>query len=158
MLGQNQFNFISAEYYLQKNTTFLKVYQNTSGSKLNSFWYSAYSCLYCEQKTGGVGAYEDTGPVNQRTLGRLNKCHSDFMETGKGLKINAKNYFSCINPPILRGDDATEIIMLVRSMSCLLQFTWILLCNEAMTVSKLHTCIQVNYMQAMECIKDPTTW
>ena len=66
-----------------------------------------------------MGAYEETGPVNKRTLGRLRKCFSDFMERGQGKKVNAKDYFSCINAPILRGEDATEVIMLVCYMACL---------------------------------------
>ena len=75
---------------------------------------SAYSCLYCEQKTAGAGAWnEDGNPPNQRTLGRLQKCFHDFLEIGKGKKENAKSFFNCIHAPILKGEDTTEVIDLV---------------------------------------------
>ena len=75
---------------------------------------SAFGCLYCHQKTSGVGAYEDNGePVFIRTVGSLKKGNLDFMEIGQGKKSNAKNFFSCIHPPILKGEDTMEVIELI---------------------------------------------
>ena len=75
---------------------------------------SAYGCLYCHQKTSGIGAFvENEQAVTMRTIGTLKKCNSDFMEIGQGKKENAKNFFSCINPPILKGEANIEIIQLV---------------------------------------------
>ena len=65
----------------------------------------SYPCLWCECPKTIFQDVEKSRSFVVRSLGSVRSNAADFMNIAKGNKVFAKEYKSCVHPPLISGDD-----------------------------------------------------
>ena len=104
--------------YASLDTTFssdLKLINILLGMQAHS---CAHACAYCNIRTRGVGAYDETlRQIQHRTFGSLQTDYNNLVVNGSKIK-DAKKYYNVVHEPMLKpnGDDFSLNQLILHKM------------------------------------------